>query len=113
MFQAFVAQSRRGFIMAALVCFVAGLWALPVEAAKGKRGVAPVNKLEGILVNKTAASVTIRLQNNTLRVVAVTAATKIERNDVHTTLAAFKIGDRVQALLAANGTATKVEATGL
>jgi hypothetical protein len=71
-------------------------------------------KLEGTVtaVNAGAGQVTIRLQNGTTRTVAQAAGAKVERNDLSTTLAAFKIGDRGEAIIGTNGLALKVEAEG-
>lgn len=99
---------RRFFLLALVGCLMTALAGADLHAASGK----DPNKIEGVLVRKTAASVVVRLQNRSLVTVVVNATTKIERNDVRATLAAFRIGDRVQAILGANGIATKVEATG-
>lgn len=72
-------------------------------------------KVEGRLVSVNTATDTVTIQSGA-QVVAViaNAQTKIERNGRRVTLAAFKAGDRVQAVLAATGgsVATKIEAVG-
>jgi len=72
-------------------------------------------KVEGRLVSVNTATGTVSIQSGA-QVVAViaNAQTKIERNGRRVTLAAFKAGDRVQAILAATGgsIATKIEAVG-
>lgn len=72
-------------------------------------------KVEGRLVSVNTATGTVTVKSGT-QVVAViaNAQTKIERNGRRVTLAAFKAGDRVQAILAATGgsIATKIEAVG-
>ncbi|MBP6771769.1 MAG: hypothetical protein KA154_02155 [Gemmatimonadaceae bacterium] len=65
-------------------------------------------KLEGTVTAVGTSSVTIGS-----RVVLVDANTKIERNDLHVSLSAIKVGDRGQARIAAGATvAYKVESTG-
>jgi hypothetical protein len=45
--------------------------------------------------------------------VKVTAQTRLQRNDVHVSLAAFKVGDAAEARIdAATGQAVKLEAIG-
>ena len=43
---------------------------------------------------------------------AATAATKVERNDLHATLGAIQVGDRGQALYGNDFIASKIESTG-
>lgn len=73
-------------------------------------------RVEGVLVdlNLAAGTVAIRVRTGDVVVVSVNGSTKIERNGVHTTLAAFRIGDRVQARLgsAESNLAIKFEGTG-
>jgi hypothetical protein len=71
-------------------------------------------KIEGtiIAVNAGAGQVTFRFQNGTTRTVSLAAGAKVERNDLSTTLAAFKIGDHGEAILDATGLALKIEAEG-
>lgn len=76
-------------------------------------GGANETRVEGTItaVNVTAGSVVITTQGGTAITVPTIAATKIERNGVRVTLAAFKVGDRGQARIT-NGVATKLEAVG-
>ncbi|MEQ1828736.1 MAG: hypothetical protein ABL921_22425 [Pirellula sp.] len=70
-------------------------------------------RLEGTLVAVNAPMVSVRTRNGTVRIIAIPPTAKIERNDVRATLAAFKIGDRVQARFTLNGaTVTKFEGVG-
>lgn len=83
---------------------------------KGKGGNASKTdqaKIEGTITAVGPASVTIRTRSGVVRTVTVNAATKVERNDLHVALSAFKVGDRGEALF--NTTtmiASKVEAVG-
>lgn len=72
-------------------------------------------KVEGIIkgIDLTAQSVTIETSSGAAVTVFATATTKLERNDIHATLADFKIGDRGQARYnAATMQASKIKATG-
>lgn len=101
-------------VVAALVVTLS--FTAPVLASGKGSGGAQQGELrvEGSItaVNAAAGTVTIRTQSGASVTVTTNAATKIERNGVHATLAAFKIGDRGQARYAAGGLASKVEATG-
>ena len=70
-------------------------------------------RLEGTLVAKNVAAglLSIRKQGGAIVKVTVPASAKVERNDVHSTIAAFKIGDFVQTR-SVNGTVVKAEAVG-
>lgn len=70
-------------------------------------------RIEGkiVAVDLTKAQVTIMRSNGERVTVQVVAGTKIERNDRHVTLVAFKVGDRGQARLVAN-VLVKIEAKG-
>lgn len=93
---------------------VALSFASPVLADKGSGGGQQGQmKVEGSVTAVTASTVTITTRGGAAVTVTVGAATKVERNDRRATLAAFKVGDRGQALYAAGGLASKVEATGL
>lgn len=97
-----------------------GLFVLNAEVladkGKGKGGNASKTdqaKIEGTITAVGPASVTIRTRSGVVRTVTVNAATKVERNDLHVALSAFKVGDRGEALF--NTTtmiASKVEAVG-
>ena len=56
--------------------------------------------------------VSIRTQNGTAFLIQVVAGTKVERNDVETSLASFRVGDAGQAKIDANGLTFKLEAVG-
>jgi hypothetical protein len=64
-----------------------------------------------VAVNPGARQVAIRAGGTTVTVTAAAGA-KIERNDIETTLAAFRVGDFGQAIVGADGLAVKVEAAG-
>lgn len=80
----------------------------------GGGGAAAAAQVEGTVtaVDATAGTVTIRLANGTTVVVKTGPGTRVERNDAHATLAAFRTGDAGQARLGSDGVALKVEATG-
>ena len=63
-------------------------------------------------VNVAAGTVTIQPQTGAVVAVRTNSKTKIERNSRETTLATFKVGDKVEARIGADGIATKVEAVG-
>ena len=72
-------------------------------------------KVEGTItaVDLGAQSVTIQPLSGAAVTVFATALTKIERNDLHATLADFQVGDRGEARYnAATMQASKIEATG-
>lgn len=71
-------------------------------------------KVEGtvVAVNAAAGQVQLRAASGALVTVAAAPGAKIERNDESTTLAAFKVGDRGEAVLNTSGLALKIEATG-
>lgn len=98
----------------AIVAIVGATLATSADAST-ERGGNKANKVEGKIVSVDVANlkVTIKTQAGALVSVQANAATKIERNGFHSTLAAFKVGDVGQAVL--NPTtkiATKIEATG-
>ena len=63
-------------------------------------------------VDAAGGTVTLRLQNGQLVVIRTGPGTKVERNDESVSLAAFRVGDRGEARVGADGVATKVEAVG-
>lgn len=79
----------------------------------GKPAAAAQAKVEGRITALGASSVTITNRAGVNTTVGVVATTKIERNDRHASLAAFKVGDRGEAVFnATTMVASKVEATG-
>lgn len=94
---------------------VALSFALPALADKGSGGggVPGELRLEGTVsaVDTTAGTVTITSGGVAVKL-TTSATTKVERNGVKATLAAFKLGDRGQARYVAGGAAHKVEAVG-
>lgn len=71
------------------------------------------SKVEGTITAVGANSVTIRRLNGTTITVQVASTTKVERNDFHVALSAFKVGDRGEARYDPTTlVATKVEAEG-
>lgn len=93
---------------------VALSFAPPVLADKGGGGGVPGElRVEGTVSAVDAAAGTVTITSGGVAVkLTVNATTKIERNGVKVTLAAFKLGDRGQARYVAGGAAHKVEATG-
>jgi hypothetical protein len=70
-------------------------------------------KIEGTITGVGPTSVTIRPRAGAVRTIIVNAATKVERNDRHVRLAAFKVGDRGEALFdPTTMIGSKVEAVG-
>ena len=61
-------------------------------------------------VDEAAGTVTIRLRNGQLVLIQTGPGTEIERDDAHVALTAFRVGDRGEARVGADGIATKVEA---
>ncbi|MBX9581339.1 MAG: FG-GAP-like repeat-containing protein [Gemmataceae bacterium] len=76
----------------------------PVPATSGR--------FEGTItgVDTAAGAVTIRLQNGQLVLIRTSPGTEIERDDIHVALSAFRVGDRGEARVGADGVAAKVEA---
>lgn len=72
-------------------------------------------EVEGTIdsVDLAANTVTIRSRSGQLVVVRAGTATEIERNDRHTSLAAFAVGDFGEAEIGLDGIATKIEAVQL
>lgn len=97
---------------------VAGVLALGLVGPAAKDAYAKGNKnlrVEGVAVSidVNAGTVLVTTSQNGLVGVATGAQTKIERNGVKVTLAAFRIGDRVQARFqTGNAVAVKIEAVG-
>ena len=73
-----------------------------------------VTRVEGTItaVNVGGRTVTFRFGNGSTRTVTVAATATIERNELHSSLAAFLVGDFGEARLDASGVAIKVEAVG-
>jgi hypothetical protein len=71
-------------------------------------------QIEGTItsINVAAGQVAIRMANGQITTVQVGPTTKVERNDIGTTIAAFRIGDKGQAILGTSGPALKLEAEG-
>jgi Ca2+-binding RTX toxin-like protein len=69
-------------------------------------------QVEGIItaIDLATSTVTIRTQSGDLVNVTAGPNTEIERNDEHTTLAAFQVGDRAEAKFDAQGVVIKLEA---
>jgi hypothetical protein len=106
----------KNWIVAGLVAVgVVGFAAVPAAAGPGSGGGngAAVIKVEGILVgvNPATRQVVIRRFNGTVVRLGLSPATKIERNDRHVGLGAFRAGDRAQARIV-NGVVVKFEAVG-
>lgn len=109
---------ERRFLLPSLLVAVAAVWVLAqpgmaMARDKGDKG-KKATEIEGTLVavNVEASTITIQTRSGAKRDVAVTDATKIERNEVKALLKDLKIGDRVEAKINAAGATTKVEATG-
>jgi hypothetical protein len=73
-----------------------------------------LRKIEGRLtgINPAAGIVVITTFGGRTFVLRVVPGTKVERNDRHVSLFAFRIGDRAQAIFRPNGVAVKFEAVG-
>src|SRR5438128_2530285 len=109
-------SKTRGSFLASVSLVLAALvaqQAFPATAAAKDGGLVGV---EGVLINVDlmAGTVTIRNRRQQTIVVATGPATKIERNERRATLAAFQLGDRVEAKLASSTSnlAVKLEAVG-
>ncbi|MBX9581911.1 MAG: hypothetical protein K2X87_16525 [Gemmataceae bacterium] len=103
-------------LLVAVALGVVAVAARPAAADRGPGGGQQQGtvKIEGTVsaVNAAGSTVTITTRSGPV-VVTVGPATKVERNDRPATLAAFKVGDRGQAIIpTAGGPAVKVEATG-
>jgi hypothetical protein len=72
------------------------------------------SRVEGsiVAVDASVGTVSIRTQDGTVFKIVKGPLTKIERNDLHTSLDTFKVGDRGEARIGADGIATKIEAVG-
>jgi hypothetical protein len=73
-----------------------------------------LRKIEGRLtgINPAAGVVVITTFRGQPFVLRIVPGTKVERNDRHVSLFAFRIGDRAQAIFRPNGVAVKFEAVG-
>jgi len=73
-------------------------------------------RFEGVLVdlNAVAGTAAIRIRTREVVIVSMNGNTKIERNGFHTSLATFRLGDRVEARLASatSNLAIKFEGSG-
>jgi len=83
-------------------------------SGSGSNGSLVASQVEGTVtaVNASGGTVSIRGQNGQVVVVKAGPSTKVERNDVHTTLSAFRVGDFGEAKIGADGIALEIEATG-
>ncbi len=104
----------KSFAPAIAALVVALSFTAPALADKGGGGGQQGQlKVEGAVSAVDAKAGTVSISSGGKVVtVSVTPATKVERNGKHATLAAVKVGDRGQAVYAAGGAASKVEATG-
>lgn len=68
--------------------------------------------LEGTItaIDASVGTIDLRLANGTTVVVQAGPGTKIERNDLHTTLATFVVGERGEAVIGPEGIAWEIEA---
>ena len=95
--------------------FARGLDDVSTGGTSGGGGTTAVaSQVQGTVtaVNAAGGTVTIKPQSGAAVVVKAGATTKIERNDLHTTLASFKVGDTGEAKIGADGIAVKIEAVG-
>lgn len=108
-------SNRRNFLLSCLtVAFAfAAMLGSTATTAHAKNGNRNETKIEGTLIakNLTTGVLSIRKQGGAVVTVKVPATAKVERNDLHSSLRAFKIGDFVQ-VRSVNGTVVKVEAVG-
>ena len=81
-------------------------------APSGTSNAAANSKIDGSItaIDVAGNSVTIRVQSGTSFIVRAVSTTKIERNNNHSTLAAFQVGDFGEATTGSDGFATKIEA---
>jgi hypothetical protein len=101
-----MSQNRRKFVVM-LLALVATVFS--VNAIQSSKAVAGDNKalrLEGRLVSKIGTNriAAVRKTNGQIVSIFIPTTAKIERNDLHAALPAFKVNDAVQARFAANGT---------
>ena len=84
------------------------------NSGSGSQG-GQLTRVEGTItaIDLAASKVTIRTQSGPLVDVVAGPNTKIERNDVHVTLAAFQVGDQAEARFDATGATVKLEAEGV
>ena len=89
--------------------------AMTADNEGGTSGSDGRQRVEGLITAIDLANnkVTIRTWSGQSVEVAVAPTTKIERNDLHVTLAAFKVGDRGEARFDASGFTLKIEAEGV
>ena len=85
------------------------------DGDEGGGGTGEQTRVEGTItaVDLAAATVTVRTRSGQDVVVSVAPATKVERNDLEPTLAAFQVGDFGEARFDAAGATLKIEAVGL
>ncbi len=81
-------------------------------APSGTSNAAANSKIEGRItaIDVAGNTLTIRVQSGVSFIVRSAATTKIERNNNHSTLAAFQVGDFGEATTGSDGFATKIEA---
>lgn len=104
------------FLASACVAMAVALTVTPaptLASGPGRGNPRPL-KVEGTItgVNLVTGQVAITTISGQTVVVVAVPATKIERNGMRVPLGAFRLGDRGQALFAANGVAFKIEAVG-
>src|SRR5262245_49586279 len=99
---------------AALVLMFSPAPALADSGPGGGGNQPGLRKIEGRLtgINPAAGIVVITTFRGQTFVLRIVPGTKVERNDRHVSLFAFRIGDRAQAIFRPNGVAVKFEAVG-
>lgn len=101
---------RNLFVVVLAGLFTAAMSLVTTTPAWAKNG--SKKKVEGILasVDLVNSQITITLKKGTTMVLTIPATAKIEHNEIPATLAAFEVGDEVEARFAADGTTvTKLE----
>lgn len=105
-------------LAAAILCSFSAFTAIDLPAAlarnSGNDDGVRAGRVEGfaVRINVSTRLVVVELRNGGIRRLSVPTTAKVERNNVHATLAAFALGDFVQARLNASGVVTKIEAAG-
>ena len=105
------------YIVAVCVALALVAYSAPATALAGPGGGGGQRplKVQGVVtaVNAATGQVAITTIAGQSVVLVAVPTTKIERNGVRVALAAFKIGDRGQALFAPNKAVSKIEAVGM
>jgi hypothetical protein len=107
-------MARKLVVALVLVISWGVAYSSPALADGDGKKMADKMKVEGIVtaVDTAAGSVSIKTRGGMVVTVAVTSATKVERNDKKAPLSAIKAGDKAEAVTDDKGVASKLEAKG-